>query len=145
MELSPALGVPDSSSSQDSPVIAVCTDQNLIKFIFQRLDIADLCAAASVCHLWNEVSCEVLILWCGAQPAYASECLSLHAYSPQRIPSAAAFCLLASESYVNALLLQVSNSEDFWSEVSFQNKVVYPNQVGCLRSRDSLHLCRWCS
>lgn len=56
VELPVAPDSPADVSNQDSPVIAVCTDQNLIKAIFQRLEISDLCAAASVCRLWNEVS-----------------------------------------------------------------------------------------
>eukprot|EP00878_Enallax_costatus_P019620 GHUV01020703.1.p1 GENE.GHUV01020703.1~~GHUV01020703.1.p1 ORF type:complete len:1080 (+),score=326.09 GHUV01020703.1:391-3630(+) len=83
MELPTVPDRPANASNHDSPVIAVCTDHNLIKFIFQQLEISDLCAAASVCRLWNEVS----------------------------------------------------NSEDFWSEVSFKNKNVLPNQVAAVLSR----------
>jgi hypothetical protein len=35
--------------------LAVCSDQDLLKDIFHRLDIRDLCSASCVCKLWNQV------------------------------------------------------------------------------------------
>ncbi|WIA32287.1 hypothetical protein OEZ86_003133 [Tetradesmus obliquus] len=70
----------DTNPQPAESVLAVCSDQNLLKDIFHRLDIRDLCSASCVCSLWN----------------------------------------------------QVGSSEDFWKEVSFKDKLVYPHQVSAL-------------
>lgn len=47
----------DTNPQPAESVLAVCSDQNLLKDIFHRLDIRDLCSASCVCSLWNQVGC----------------------------------------------------------------------------------------
>jgi hypothetical protein len=47
----------DSTPQPAESVVAVCSDQDLLKDIFHRLDIKDLCSSSCVCKLWNQVGC----------------------------------------------------------------------------------------
>jgi hypothetical protein len=47
----------DTNLQPAESVLAVCSDQDLLKDIFHRLDIKDLCSSSCVCTLWNQVGC----------------------------------------------------------------------------------------
>lgn len=58
----------DTNPQLAESVHAVCSDQDLLKDIFHRLDIRDLCSASCVCPLWNQVGSCLFV----AQQACAS-------------------------------------------------------------------------
>jgi hypothetical protein len=61
----------DSNPQPAESVMAVCNDQNLLKDIFHRMDIRDLCSASCVCKLWNQVGC------CAARRQHAAHAAGL--------------------------------------------------------------------
>jgi hypothetical protein len=47
----------DTTPQLAESVVTVCSDQDLLKDIFHRLNIKDLCSSSCVCKLWNQVGC----------------------------------------------------------------------------------------
>lgn len=99
---------------------AVFNNKDLLKSIFEQLDLHEICIAATTCQLWNQVrgvrvSAVVVCVQCTCCGAANRQCWQLHLHL--------LLCVLCP--------CQVANHDDFWKQIDFRGKQVLPINVSC--------------